>query len=746
MSGSATPRRIEMWGGIECTVNRVGNRYFDQLELSGHASRVDDIDRIAGLGIETMRYPLLWERIAPGELERADWRWADERMQRMSDVGVTPIAGLVHHGSGPRHTSLLDSEFAPKLAEYADAVALRYPQLCYVTPVNEPLTTARFATLYGTWYPHHRSADSFARALLNQCVAIRDSFQAMKARIPHLELVQTEDLGRISSTSSLRYQADFENCRRWLTFDLLIGRVNRDHPMWPHLATCSDNERMLDSLHADPSPPDVIGINYYVTSDRFLDERLDLHQPGAVGGNGRHSYADIESVRALAEGITGHQALLEEAWERYRVPLAITEVHMGCTREHQVRWLVDAWNGARAAAASGCDIRAVTAWSLFGSFGWDTLVTHEPHAYECGAFDVRSSPPRETALAQVIRDLATYGESSHPARDAHGWWKSHERFIVPPVSGRTGTTQKPTLVRPDSSENVRTSRPILITGSRGTLGSAFERICAARNLPAQGASRDELDISSAPNVRATLEALRPWAVVNAAGYVRVDDAECDKNSCYRYNTFAVGILAAECARAGIPLVTFSSDLVFDGAKAEPYVESDRVSPLCAYGASKAAAELSALKLNESTLVIRTSAFFGTWDSYNFPTVALRTMLSGVPFAAASDCVVSPTYVPDLVNITLDLLIDGECGIWHLANDGSLSWAALAREVASRAGLSDDLVNACPSHELGLPARRPEYSALTSERGILLPSLDNALDRWFGEMNSINRDGLVALHT
>ena len=242
-----------------------------------------------------------------------------------------------------------------------------------------------------------------------------------------------------------------------------------------------------------------------------------------------------------------------------------------------------------------------------------------------------------------------------------------------------------------------------------------------------------MDITDSASVRGVIRRVRPWGVVNAAGYVRVDEAEGDKLACYRTNTVAVKILAAETAHAGIPLVVFSSDLVFDGSKGSAYIESDRVSPLGAYGASKAAAEVRALSLHADALVIRTSAFFGPWDLWNFATITLRNLIAGVPVAAASDSLVSPTYVPDLVNTTLDLLIDGEKGIWHLANRGEISWSDFAREIASRAGLPADLIRPVPVSDLGLAARRPLNSALASERGQLLPSFTDALERWCSAM-------------
>jgi dTDP-4-dehydrorhamnose reductase len=232
-----------------------------------------------------------------------------------------------------------------------------------------------------------------------------------------------------------------------------------------------------------------------------------------------------------------------------------------------------------------------------------------------------------------------------------------------------------------------------------------------------------MDIADLGTVEAALDCHRPWAVINAAGYVRVAQAEQEPDRCRRENVVGAENLAKAAAARGIPLVTFSSDLVFDGSQGA-YSESDVVSPTSVYGVAKAEAERRVLKVHPDTLVIRTSAFFGPWDRYNFVWWVLSELSSGRTIEAKSD-LVSPTYVPDLVHEVLNLLIDGTTGIWHLANKGSVTWADLARMVALRAGFDPGLI--CE-----LPADVPLNTALTSERGILMPPLDNAVHRFFAE--------------
>jgi dTDP-4-dehydrorhamnose reductase len=169
--------------------------------------------------------------------------------------------------------------------------------------------------------------------------------------------------------------------------------------------------------------------------------------------------------------------------------------------------------------------------------------------------------------------------------------------------------------------------------------------------------------------------------------------------------------------------------VFDGHKRAPYVETDRVRPLCEYGRTKAEAEALVLAADPGALIIRTAAFFGEHDQHNFVTRALQSLASGEPYTAISDVVVSPTYVPDLVDAMLDLLIDGECGVWHVATGGAVTWEELARRAAHTVGVSTATLRAVPLEELGLQANRPRYTALGSSRGTLLGPLDDALRRY-----------------
>jgi len=695
----------------------VGDVFHDQVERTGHAARLDDLDRIAALGVRAVRYPVLWELTAPQGLDSADFTWADVRMARLRDLGLRVIVGLVHHGSGPPGTSLLDEGFVAGLAAFAGAVAARYPWVEDYTPINEPLTTARFSALYGHWYPHRRDPGDFARALLIETRATAAAMRAIRAVTPHARLVQTEDLGAVFSSPRLRYQADFENERRWLSLDLLHGRVGRNHPLYGHLRGASIDEATLASLCDAPCPSDLIGVNYYVTSDRYLDERRDRYPATCHGGNGRERYADLEAVRARPHGIAGHRAVLTEAWARYHTPLAITEAHLGCTPEEQIRWLSEAWEGAVAAREDGADVRAVTLWSIFGAYDWDSLVTLRRGHYEPGAYDVRGPVPQPTALAAVARELATHGRSEHPLLEMPGWWRRPERLLHDAVPSRpparAGTAPRP--------------RPVLIAGGAGTLAQAFARACEARGLEARALPHARFDVADPAAVAKAMDELQPWLVINAAGVLRADAPDGRGR---RANVEGPRVLAQACRARGVRLVTFSSAFVFDGEKEGSYVETDPLGPTCTLGGHHVDAERLVREFFPEALVVRIGALFGPGEARNTLGLALARLRRGEQVRVPGDCRLSPTYAPDLAHACLDLAIAEAAGAIHLTNDGDpVSPVAWLRWLCEALGSDPSCVLEAQEGRELLGEVLPRQSSLVSLRAARLCPLAGAVDRF-----------------
>jgi dTDP-4-dehydrorhamnose reductase len=218
-------------------------------------------------------------------------------------------------------------------------------------------------------------------------------------------------------------------------------------------------------------------MNHYVTSERFLDADLAKYPTMYHGGNGREAYADLPAVRVRAEGLLGPVALLRELWQRYRRPVAITEVQLACTREEQVRWLAEAWESALQARQAGVPVRAITSWALFGAYDWDTLLQAPRDHYENGAFAVRDGVPHETALAAAIHGFATQGAFQHPVLAIPGWWRRPGRLEYAPViapRGGPGTALAATLPWGDEIP------PLLVVAARSEM---IQDVCAQRGLP-----------------------------------------------------------------------------------------------------------------------------------------------------------------------------------------------------------------------------------------------------------------------
>ncbi|HUP11542.1 MAG TPA: sugar nucleotide-binding protein, partial [Niastella sp.] len=336
-------------------------------------------------------------------------------------------------------------------------------------------------------------------------------------------------------------QAHFENERRWITYDLLCGKVDETHFLWPYFMEHGIDRSLLQFFLENTCPPDIFGFNYYVTSERYLDEKTYRYPQHTWGGNNQYQYADVEAVRVDIDQEIGIDVLLREAWKRYKKPIAVTEVHLHCHREEQVRWFKYVWDACNGLCAEGIDIKGVAAWALFGSYGWNRLLTAEGGEYEPGVYDMRSGIPRPTALHKYIKNVHQPEAKVNLLSDNKGWWQRDCRFIY------TSYRKSSKL----NSMQANAAPPIIIIGKNGTLGKALARICEQRKLDYKLISRQECDIADNLSVANMLDHYKPWSVINAAGYVRVDDAEQEREQCFRENYNGLLQLAKHCNSKGI---------------------------------------------------------------------------------------------------------------------------------------------------------------------------------------------------
>ena len=319
--------------------------------------------------------------------------------------------------------------------------------------------------------------------------------QAIRKINPQAKLIQTEDLAKTFSTPLLAFQAAFENERRWVTFDLLCGRLTKGMAMYNYFRRLGIEEAELQFFIDNPCPPDIMGCNYYITSERFLDDALHNHNPSTHGGNEVVPYADVEAIRMSHTQPWGLKVLIREAWERFKLPVAITECHLSCTREEQLRWVKACYDDLIELKSEGIDVRALTAWALCGAYGWNRLLTDPAMQYESGVFDTSDGSLRETALAVLIRSLAA--RQALPVKlkeicSQPGWWHTNGGL----------KKSNPAIA------------PFWVVNAGEALKEEFKHIGSLRKLPYRFLSTQEFNA-----LMSDVEAPRPW------GYIAVQDGD-----------------------------------------------------------------------------------------------------------------------------------------------------------------------------------------------------------------------------
>jgi dTDP-4-dehydrorhamnose reductase len=272
---------------------------------------------------------------------------------------------------------------------------------------------------------------------------------------------------------------------------------------------------------------------------------------------------------------------------------------------------------------------------------------------------------------------------------------------------------------------------VLITGAGGMLGQDVRRVGELTGHEVVALDRAALDVTDAAAVEAAFADHRPDTAVNCVAWTDVDGAETAEQAALKLNADAARNVAAGAASVGASVVLPSTDYVFDGTAARPYVESDATNPRSAYGRTKLVGEHEAAAANPRHFVVRTSWLFGAGGG-NFVETMLGLADRG-ELKVVDDQVGSPTYTAHLADGLLRLAATADHGIHHIAGDGHCSWYEFAREIFARAGV-DCAVTPCATAEFPRPAPRPAYSVLGSERPspIRLPDWHDGLRAYLAE--------------
>lgn len=260
-------------------------------------------------------------------------------------------------------------------------------------------------------------------------------------------------------------------------------------------------------------------------------------------------------------------------------------------------------------------------------------------------------------------------------------------------------------------------RTVLLTGAAGQVGHELGPVLDGLGCDVVGTDHARLDIATRDHVRALIHTVRPEVVVNTAAYTDVDGCETGAERAWAVNALGVRHLAEGCRETGAHLVHLSTDYVFDGTKAEPYVEWDRPNPQSVYGRSKLGGEMEAEAAGIGATIVRTSWVCGA-EGHNVARTVVRLARSldddpARTLAFVDDQRGCPTIASDLAAVVARLALDHRPGRFHVTNQGPTTWYGFVREILALLGHDPDRVKPITTAELDppRPAARPANSVL-----------------------------------
>jgi beta-glucosidase len=366
-------------------------RTLDEYELTQHYSKWrEDLRLIKELGVSHARYGIPWHEInsAPN---RWDWSFADDTLDCMLELGVEPIVDLVHYGLPPWiEGAYTHPDFPKYMAEYARRAAERFRGRIHLwTPLNEPRVTAWYCGKLGWWPPHRRGWRGFLEVMTGVCKGIVTTSKALREIDPENICVHVDATDLYESADP---DLAAEVARRqgvvFLALDLVNGRVNESHSLWNWLLKNGFKASDLEWFLANAIDLDVVGINLYpLFSQKILKRspRLRITMP----------YAGAEIVERLAQMY----------FERYNVPIFISETASLGSVKRRSQWLKDSVASTRRARENGIPLVGYTWWPLFALVTWAYRQgTHPPSYYvkQMGLWDLQA---RGEDLARVPTSL-----------------------------------------------------------------------------------------------------------------------------------------------------------------------------------------------------------------------------------------------------------------------------------------------------------------------------------------------------
>ncbi len=258
---------------------------------------------------------------------------------------------------------------------------------------------------------------------------------------------------------------------------------------------------------------------------------------------------------------------------------------------------------------------------------------------------------------------------------------------------------------------------VMLTGAAGQLGTDVV-LAAPKHLDIElyAFDRTTLDITNNRAVIDTVTEVAPDVIIHGAAYTAVDDCESNETLAYAVNGAATSAVVSGALNIGARVVYVSTDYVFDGTKAEPYIETDTPNPASVYGKSKLVGENAIAELGANGLIVRTSWVCGAHGSNMVKTI-LRAAQSQPTLTFVDDQIGKPSFTTDLADMLLTLARRHDSGVMHVTNEGAVSWFEFCQDVLELSGLGRERVQPCSTSDLQppRPARRPANSVLANTR-------------------------------
>lgn len=278
---------------------------------------------------------------------------------------------------------------------------------------------------------------------------------------------------------------------------------------------------------------------------------------------------------------------------------------------------------------------------------------------------------------------------------------------------------------------------ILLTGGQGQLGRALQKLLQGDTIFAP--SRDQLDVTDFRQVQECVKALAPHIVVHAAALTDTRRCEAEPDLAYRVNALGTQHLAVAAERAGIPIAYISTNEVFDGRRAVPYLEYDEPAPINAYGRSKLAGEWAVQSLTTRHYIIRTAWLYSEGEA-NFPARILRLAMQG-PLRVVTDEISTPTLAHDLALGLSQLIRSQLYGVYHLTNEGECSRFEWAEAILKLAGYQEVPLIPTTLAEFGAYPPKPPYTVLrnyaaATSLGVRLRPWREALEAMFTDYRRV----------